>query len=134
MACRQAVPQLLKKLQLAHGQLTVESTPRRLAVMVANVQARQEDVEERVRGPPAKVRCSRADVAQEAGCLHRGQPVLVWWRAFPEDVLSGLDYTGGNDNHESCYMCLVAVGVARCKASPSTVGLQCRPGNPAVPL
>ena len=52
---RQAVPQLLKKLQLAHGQVTVESTPRRLAVMVAGVQAKQKDVEERVRGPPAKV-------------------------------------------------------------------------------
>lgn len=55
MACRQAVPQLLKKLQLEHGKVMVESTPRRLAVMVANVQAKQEDVEERVRGPPAKV-------------------------------------------------------------------------------
>ena len=49
------MPQLLKKLQLAHGQVTVESTPRRLAVMVAGVQAKQKDVEERVRGPPAKV-------------------------------------------------------------------------------
>ena len=56
MARRQAVPQLLKKLQLAHGKVTVESTPRRLAVMVASVQAKQDDVEERVRGPPAKVR------------------------------------------------------------------------------
>ena len=49
------MPQLLKKLQLAHGQVTVESTPRRLAVMVASLQAKQKDVEERVRGPPAKV-------------------------------------------------------------------------------
>ena len=49
------MPQLLKKLQLAHGQVTVESTPRRLAAMVASVQAKQKDVEERVRGPPAKV-------------------------------------------------------------------------------
>ena len=55
-ACRQAVPQLLKKLQLAHEQVIVESTPRRLAVMVASVQAKQKGVEERVRGPPAKVR------------------------------------------------------------------------------
>ena len=50
------MPQLLKKLQLSHGQVTVESTPRRLGIVVAAVQARQEDVEESVRGPPAKVR------------------------------------------------------------------------------
>ena len=54
--CRQGVPQLLKKLKLSHGQVKVESTPRRLAVIVENVQAKQEDAEERVRGPPAKVR------------------------------------------------------------------------------
>lgn len=56
MVRRQAVPQLLKKLQLSHGQVTVETTPRRLGIIIAAVQARQDDVEESVRGPPAKVR------------------------------------------------------------------------------
>ena len=50
------MPQLLRKLKLSHGQVKVESTPRRLAVIVESVQAKQEDAEERVRGPPAKVR------------------------------------------------------------------------------
>lgn len=74
MACRQAVPQLLKKLQLAHGQVTVESTPRRLAVMVARVQAKQEDVEESVRGPPAKVRSVVIVVAQGKASTQRMDP------------------------------------------------------------
>ena len=47
---------MLRKLKLSHGQVKVESTPRRLAVIVESVQAKQEDAEERVRGPPAKVR------------------------------------------------------------------------------
>ena len=50
------MPQLLRKLKLGHGLVKVESTPRRLAVIVESVQAKQEDAEERVRGPPAKVR------------------------------------------------------------------------------
>ncbi len=52
------MPQLLKRLQLGHGQVTVDSTPRRLGILIAAVQARQADVEESVRGPPAKVRLS----------------------------------------------------------------------------
>ena len=57
--CRQGVPQLLRRLKLSHGQVKVESTPRRLVVIVERVQAKQEDAEERVRGPPAKVRRNR---------------------------------------------------------------------------
>ena len=33
------------------------------------------------------LRCSRADVAWEAGCLNRGKPILVWRWAFPKDAL-----------------------------------------------
>lgn len=54
-ACRQGIQQLLKKLLLTHGEVTVESTPRRLSIIVSDVAAKQPDVEERVRGPPAKV-------------------------------------------------------------------------------
>lgn len=52
--CRRTVPALLKRLLLAHGSVSVECTPRRLAVMVQDLAPRQEDVEENVRGPPAK--------------------------------------------------------------------------------
>ena len=53
---RERVPALLARLRLSHGEVAVHSTPRRLAVAVAAVAARQPDVEESVRGPPAKVR------------------------------------------------------------------------------
>ncbi len=53
---RERVPALLARLRLAHGAVTVHSTPRRLAVAVAGVAARQPDVAETVRGPPAKAR------------------------------------------------------------------------------
>lgn len=53
---RQGIQQLLKRLLLTHGKVTVESTPRRLSVIVSDVAAKQPDVEEKVRGPPARVR------------------------------------------------------------------------------
>ena len=54
--CRERVPALLARLRLAHGAVDVHSTPRRLAVAVARVAARQQDIAEAVRGPPAKAR------------------------------------------------------------------------------
>jgi hypothetical protein len=55
---RQAVPALLKRLLLEHGPVRVECTPRRLAVLVPDLAPRQPDVEEDIRGPPAKVEAS----------------------------------------------------------------------------
>jgi Glycyl-tRNA synthetase beta subunit len=52
---RASVPALLQKLRLNHGDVQVESTPRRLAVIVKDLAASQQDVEDRVRGPPVKV-------------------------------------------------------------------------------
>lgn len=49
------VPALLDRLRLGHGGVTVEGTPRRLAVLVHELAARQSNSSERVRGPPAKV-------------------------------------------------------------------------------
>ena len=49
------MPGVLERLRLAHIGVSVEGTPRRLAVMVADLAARQPDAEDRVRGPPAKV-------------------------------------------------------------------------------
>jgi Glycyl-tRNA synthetase beta subunit len=50
------VPELLQRLRLSHSGVCVEGTPRRLAVLVSGLAARQEDAENRLRGPPAKVR------------------------------------------------------------------------------
>ena len=76
------MPQLLRKLKLSHGQVKVESTPRRLTVIVETVQAKQEDAEERVRGPPAKVRgmeCSSCDIMDHYGdCQCRLCIYLAW--------------------------------------------------------
>ncbi|PRW56476.1 Glycine-tRNA ligase chloroplastic mitochondrial [Chlorella sorokiniana] len=49
------VPALLDRLRLGHGGVTVEGTPRRLAVVVHELDARQSNSAERVRGPNAKV-------------------------------------------------------------------------------
>lgn len=51
---RDAVPALLARLRLSHGTVEVHGTPRRVAVLIANLAAKQPDAEERVRGPPAK--------------------------------------------------------------------------------
>ncbi len=51
---RTAAPALLDELRLAHGALYVWGTPRRLAVQVQDVAPRQTDVEEIVKGPPAR--------------------------------------------------------------------------------
>lgn len=52
---KERVPALLDRLRLGHGGMTVEGTPRRLAVMVHELAARQSNSAEKVRGPPAKV-------------------------------------------------------------------------------
>jgi len=51
----QSVPVLLDDLRLSHGEIRVEGTPRRLAVVVDAVAPRQPDREETVKGPPARV-------------------------------------------------------------------------------
>ncbi|KAG1677161.1 hypothetical protein FOA52_000967 [Chlamydomonas sp. UWO 241] len=51
---RSRVPALLTKLRLSHAGVSVEGTPRRLAVVVSQLSARQTSEEARVRGPPAK--------------------------------------------------------------------------------
>lgn len=48
------VPQLLKDLRLAFDGVVVEGTPRRLAVMVEGLAARQQSQVSKIRGPPAK--------------------------------------------------------------------------------
>jgi glycyl-tRNA synthetase len=52
---REAAPKFLADLRLAHGQIQVVGSPRRLAILVEDLAPRQEDLEEVVRGPSAKV-------------------------------------------------------------------------------
>jgi glycyl-tRNA synthetase len=47
--------ELLQRLRLSHSGVSVEGTPRRVAVLVSGLAARQTDAENRMRGPPAKV-------------------------------------------------------------------------------
>ena len=49
----EAVPALLADLRLAYERVTVHGTPRRLAVIVSGLAARQPDLESEVKGPPA---------------------------------------------------------------------------------
>ncbi|MEW6716824.1 MAG: glycine--tRNA ligase subunit beta [Chloroflexota bacterium] len=50
---RERVPLLLAELRLAHGEIWVMATPRRLVIYVEKLGARQEDVEQIFKGPPA---------------------------------------------------------------------------------
>lgn len=50
-----AVAALLAELGLEHESLRVEATPRRLALLIAGLQARQQDREVEVKGPPVSV-------------------------------------------------------------------------------
>ncbi|HOG47651.1 MAG TPA: glycine--tRNA ligase subunit beta, partial [Anaerolineae bacterium] len=52
---REAVTEHLAALRLEHGAVTVEGTPRRLAVLVDGVAPVQPDEERVIKGPPAKV-------------------------------------------------------------------------------
>jgi len=51
---KEKVPALLDELRLAHGDVRVLGTPRRLAVFVRDLAPRQPDREELVKGPPAE--------------------------------------------------------------------------------
>ncbi|GIL97072.1 hypothetical protein Vretimale_2680 [Volvox reticuliferus] len=51
---RERVPALLSKLRLTYGAVHVEGTPRRLAVVVEGLAAKQASEEAKIRGPPAK--------------------------------------------------------------------------------
>ena len=50
---RRALPDLLDKLRLAHGEVRVYGTPRRLVALVEELAPSQPDLEQVVKGPPA---------------------------------------------------------------------------------
>ena len=51
---REHLPGLLEGLRLEHGAVSIQGTPRRLLVFIEDLQARQEDVEQVIKGPPAE--------------------------------------------------------------------------------
>ncbi len=50
---RERLPELLENLRLAHGALSIQGTPRRLVAYVEDLAARQSDLEQVIKGPPA---------------------------------------------------------------------------------
>ncbi|GAX84334.1 hypothetical protein CEUSTIGMA_g11756.t1 [Chlamydomonas eustigma] len=60
------VPALFQRLRLNHGEIRVQGTPRRLAVIVESLAPRQKAEEARVRGPPAASAYSKEGVATKA--------------------------------------------------------------------
>jgi glycyl-tRNA synthetase len=49
-----SVPDLLDELQLSHGEIKVLGTPRRIVVIIEELAARQPDLSQEVKGPPAE--------------------------------------------------------------------------------
>lgn len=60
------MPALLEDLRLDYSEVTVDGTPRRLAVIVRDLAPRQRDVEEVVKGPPAQVAFDENDEPTQA--------------------------------------------------------------------
>ena len=52
---REGVPALMRELRLAHGEIKILGTPRRLVVAIQELAPLQTDIEELVKGPPAKI-------------------------------------------------------------------------------
>jgi glycyl-tRNA synthetase len=74
---RTAVPELLDALRLAYDHIRVLGTPRRLVVLVEGLAPRQADVEQLVKGPPAKVAFRDGQPTRAAEGFARRQGVEV---------------------------------------------------------
>jgi glycyl-tRNA synthetase len=75
---RARVPALLNELRLDHGRMRVTGTPRRLVVYVEDVASRQRDLEQTVKGPPARAAFdARGEPTKAALGFARGQGVGV---------------------------------------------------------
>jgi len=72
-----AFPKALDDARLAHGEIRVEGTPRRLAVYVHDLAARQPDRELEVFGPPAQAAFKDGQPTPAAVGFARGQGVAV---------------------------------------------------------
>ncbi|MDH4135688.1 MAG: glycine--tRNA ligase subunit beta [Anaerolineae bacterium] len=75
---REQTPKLLAEARLEHGQVRVTGTPRRLAVYLESLAPKQQDREELVKGPPAKVAYdAEGKPTKAAQGFARGQGVSV---------------------------------------------------------
>ena len=75
------VPTLLDELRLDHGEVHVLGTPRRLVVHVEEVAPRQSDLEELVKGPPAKIAFDDEGNPTQAAigfARSKGLDVMLW--------------------------------------------------------
>jgi predicted alpha/beta hydrolase len=66
LGCREKVPALLQKLRLGYDSMAVHGTPRRLAVVVSGLAAKQTPQTSRLRGPPAKAAFDKEGKATKA--------------------------------------------------------------------
>ncbi|HSB66665.1 MAG TPA: glycine--tRNA ligase subunit beta [Anaerolineales bacterium] len=64
---QERLPALLEESRLAHGEISVSGTPRRLVMYVKEVAARQPDLEQLVKGPPAERAFDAFGAATKAG-------------------------------------------------------------------
>uniref|UniRef100_A0A061RBF6 glycine--tRNA ligase n=2 Tax=Tetraselmis sp. GSL018 TaxID=582737 RepID=A0A061RBF6_9CHLO len=97
---RRSLPALLEELSLPHGKVVVEGTPRRVAAVVADVAAYQDDKEERLRGPPATAAFKDGQPTKALEGFARKNGVSV------EDVVVEADAKGT----EYCYACVRTMG------------------------
>ena len=75
---REQTPKLLAEARLEHSQLQVTGTPRRLVVYVEDLAPKQQDREELVKGPPAKVAYDTEGKPTKAALgFARGQGIRV---------------------------------------------------------
>lgn len=72
---REGLQALLKDARLAHDDLRVDGTPRRVTAFVKSCQTRQEDVTDRVRGPPLRVALKDGQKTKAAQGFMRSQGV-----------------------------------------------------------
>ena len=68
-----SVPKLLADLRLAHGEIAVTGTPRRLAVLIEALAPRQANEESLVKGPPAERAFDAGGAATQAAVGFRAQ-------------------------------------------------------------
>ena len=72
---QELTPNLLHELRLEHGAMQVIGTPRRLVVFVEDVAPRQRDIEQEVKGPPAKIGFAAGKPTRAAEGFARAQGV-----------------------------------------------------------
>ncbi|MFY4774893.1 glycine--tRNA ligase subunit beta [Metabacillus sp. RGM 3146] len=81
----------LKDKKLSYGEVSLYSTPRRLAVLIKDVAAKQEDIEEEAKGPARKIALDAGGNWSKAAMgFTRGQGVKVEDIYFKE--LKGIEY------------------------------------------